>query len=161
MSKRLSYSKFGEDGFEDYYAMVSKDEVMRYTTGKAYTLEQAKAKFKKVIDINKQHPEIGNFSVRLLDSNEFIGLSKITYMKEGEAELGYSIIPKFWGLGYGTEMTTRMVKLAKCTPYVERLMAIVDPKNGASIRILTKHGLSLSEITTWENLPAHFYRMEL
>ena len=83
------------------------------------------------------------------------------YLKDGEAELGYSMLPKFWGFGYGTEMATRMVELAKATTVVKRLVAIVDPKHKASIRILTNLGLTLSEITTWENLPAHFYRLEL
>ena len=79
LSARLKYSKFTEEDFQDYYNLVSKDEVMRYTTGKAYTLDQAKVKFQKVIEINGQYPEIGVFSVRITYSNEFIGLSKITW----------------------------------------------------------------------------------
>ncbi len=161
LSARLKYTKFAEEDFQDYYDLVSKVEVMRYTTGKPYTLEEAKDKFQKVIEINNQYPKIGVFSVRIIHSNEYIGLSKITFIKDGEAELGYSILPKFWGVGYGTELTTTMVELAKANPLVERLMAIVDPENDASIRLLTKHGLTLSEITTWQNLPAHFYRREL
>ena len=161
LSPRLTYTKFPEENFQDYYDLVSKDEVMRYTTGKAYTLEKAKIRFQKMLKINEEFPEIGVFSVRVVETNEFIGISKITFIKDGEAELGYSMLPKFWGVGYGTEMTTRMIKLAKATPFVTRLMAIVDPEHNASIRILTKHGLTLSEISTYENVPAHFYRLTL
>lgn len=160
-SNRLKYSKFKEEDFQDYYDLVSKDEVMRYTTGKAYKLDEAKTKFQKVLKLNEEFSEIGVFSVRIIETNEYIGIAKVTYIKDGEAEIGYSFIPKFWGVGFGTEATTRMIELAKNTAYVKRLMAIVDPEHKASIRILTKHGLTLSEITTWENLPAHFYRIEL
>ena len=160
-SKRLTYSKFGKDDFEDYYDLVSKDEVMRYTTGKAYTLEKANARFQKLLAMNAEFEEIGVFAVRISATDEYIGVAKITFIKDGEAEIGYSFLPKFWGFGYGTEAATRMVELAKSTPYVKRLMAIVDPKHKASIRILTKHNLSLSEVGTYEGLPAHFYRLEL
>jgi len=150
-----------EDDFQDYFDLVSKDEVMRYTTRKAYTLDQAKARFKKLLSLNQEFDEIGVFSVKIQETGDYIGVAKVTFIKDGEAEIGYSFLPKFWGMGYGTEATSRMVELAKSTSYVKRLMAIVDPEHKASIRILTKHGLILSKIGTYENLPAHFYRLEL
>jgi len=160
-SNRLKYSKFNEDDFTDYFSLVSKLPVMRYATGKAMNLEQAQEKFKKVIEINKQFSKIGVFSVRSIENNEFIGLAKITFLKDGEAELGYSMLPKYWGKGYGTEMSTRMVELAQATPVVKKLMAIVDPENKPSVRILRKQGLSFSEKTTMDGLPAHIYRRYL
>ena len=160
-SKRLTYSKFRKEDFKNYFDLVSKDEVMRYTTGKAYTFEEANARFEKLLAMNQEFDEIGVFSVNIIETGEYIGVAKVTYIKDGEAEIGYSFLPKFWGFGYGTEATTRMVELARNTPYVKKLMAIVDPEHKASIRILTKHNLTLSEVGTYEGLPAHFYRMEL
>jgi len=82
LSDKLKYTKFRKEDFQDYYDLVSKDEVMRYTTGKAYTLEEAKAKFNIVLKINEEFTEIGVFSVRIIETNEFIGISKITYLNE-------------------------------------------------------------------------------
>ena len=160
-SKRLSYIKFKEENFQDYFDLVSLDAVMRYTTGKGYTLKKAKDRFEQLLAMNAEYDEIGVFSVSILETGDFIGVAKVTYIKDGEAEVGYSFLPKFWGFGYGTEAMTTMVELAKNTPYVKRLMAIVDPEHKVSTRILTKHGMTLSEVGTWENLPAHFYRIEL
>jgi len=54
-----------------------------------------------------------------------------------EAELGFRLARRFWGRGYATEAAALV--LDRLTgPEVERVIAIIDPANAASIRVVEK-----------------------
>ncbi|SDI02510.1 Acetyltransferase (GNAT) domain-containing protein [Planococcus glaciei] len=62
-----------------------------------------------------------------------------------ELELGYSIVPRYQGYGYATEMAKAMVKCGLEQPGIERIIAGCDNDNFASIRVLEKAGLKRFE----------------
>ncbi|MDN7245640.1 GNAT family N-acetyltransferase [Planococcus shenhongbingii] len=62
-----------------------------------------------------------------------------------ELELGYSIVPRYQGYGYATEMAKAMVKWGLEQPGIERIIARCDNDNFASIRVLEKAGLKRFE----------------
>ena len=65
----------------------------------------------------------------------FKGLSS-----DGCVEIGYGLLPEFFGCGYATEAVTAMVKWASNQPNVKRIEAETDPDNKASQRVLEKSG---------------------
>ena len=55
-------------------------------------------------------------------------------------EIGYHVLPGFWGLGYATEAARRIVEAAfEATP-LESIFATFDPENSASREVLIKAG---------------------
>lgn len=59
---------------------------------------------------------------------------------EGEAEIGYAVLPAFRGRGYATEATAALVDWAFAHPDVVRVAAQAEPSNLASVRVLEKAG---------------------
>lgn len=59
---------------------------------------------------------------------------------EGEAEIGYAVLPAFRGLGYATETTAALVEWAFAHPNVVCVAAQAEPSNLASVRVLEKAG---------------------
>ena len=55
------------------------------------------------------------------------------------AEIGYGLLPEFWGKGFISEAMNAMVDFGLNKLQVHKLYAIVDPKNVASIKILEKN----------------------
>ncbi len=58
-----------------------------------------------------------------------------------EVELGYDLLPAFWGRGYATEAATAVLCWALTSLALERVVAVTKPANVASVRVLEKAGL--------------------
>jgi RimJ/RimL family protein N-acetyltransferase len=58
-----------------------------------------------------------------------------------EIELGYRLARLAWGRGYATEAAHAVRDLAFTTLGLKRLIAMIDPANGASIRVAEKIGM--------------------
>jgi RimJ/RimL family protein N-acetyltransferase len=64
--------------------------------------------------------------------------------ERGSVEIGYSLLPRWQGRGYGTELAASLVTWAFGNPQVERVIAITYPELAASMRVLEKNGFQLT-----------------
>lgn len=159
-SKRLVYDKFKREDFDHYYALVGNVEVMRWITGHARSLEESKRIFEYVLQTNRESVETGYFAISQSQDNRFIGLGKIIMQNHKKAEIGYALLPASWGKGYGSEISQTLVEYASAISYIKEIVAIIDPENRASKKILLKCGLELEETCTIDNLPAEVYKLK-
>jgi ribosomal-protein-alanine N-acetyltransferase len=60
--------------------------------------------------------------------------------KRGDIEVGYRLLPKFWGKGFATEGTRRLVKYGFADCELSRIVAITNPEHKASQAVLLKCG---------------------
>lgn len=81
----------------------------------------------------------------------------------GEAELGFRVERLFWGHGYATEAGTALISHAKTIPALDRVVAVVDPNNLASVRVLLKLGMSYEADIMFDgyDYPDHRYALRL
>ena len=86
---------------------------------------------------------------------------------EGDFELGWWIWKDFWGQGLALEAITPFVTHAR-NMGLERVVAVIDPPNSASIRVAEKLGMHFERtvsaretVATREDKPACIYAMEL
>lgn len=81
---------------------------------------------------------------------------------EREAELGFRLARRSWGRGYASEAAKAVVEDAFGSDKVDRLIGIVDPNNGASVRVLQKLGMSFVRPITFEgyDYPDHLYVLD-
>jgi len=77
-----------------------------------------------------------------------------------EAEIGYMILPEYWGKGYGGKIAELLIKKAKKTN-LNVLKAIIDPSNIPSRKILMKQGLSSYIICGIGELPGEILSLRL
>ncbi len=160
-SERLTLSIITKAEIADYAKLVMNEEVMKYITGKALTWQETEQKFNKIIEINEHQPKIGYFLARKKEDNTMVGLAKLVHTSRQEAELGYSLLPGSWGRKYATEMAKCLIQYASTMLNIERLIAIVDPENPASIKVLTKQGFKLTSTGSIDGLPAAYYSLDL
>lgn len=60
--------------------------------------------------------------------------------QEGTVEIGYSVLPRFQGRGYATEMVRALADWALAQPGVVRVVAETEWVNPASVRVLARAG---------------------
>jgi ribosomal-protein-alanine N-acetyltransferase len=139
-SLRLYHQRMTEDDRQNYLLLVSNPDVMRYISNEALNAEIGNSRFGKVLQTNEQYQDLGIFAVHEIGTGSYVGLSKLTHISSGTAELGYALLPDFWGKGYGTEISQRMLELAYSIPRLHTLEAYIHPDNTASQHILEKCG---------------------
>ena len=84
----------------------------------------------------------GLYLVVLKETNEPIGMCGL--IKRGgleDVDIGYAFLPKFWSKGYAVESALAVKAYAKNAIGLHRIVAITDPANAGSIRVLEKIGL--------------------
>lgn len=158
---RLEYSKFKEEEYLLYHELTSNEKVMHHIKGRTLTTVEIKKRFQKVLNLNKRYVRPGVFVVRDLDTKDYVGLAKATVYAKGEIEIGYAIMPSYWGNGLGTEISETMVNYSRSIRKAKTIVGITDPANIASKRILEKCGLSFFEEKLIDGLPGAVFKMNL
>ena len=84
----------------------------------------------------------GLYLVVLKETNESIGMCGLI-KRDGldDVDIGYAFLPEFWSRGYAVESALAVKEYAKNAIGLRRLVAITDPANRGSIRVLEKIGL--------------------
>jgi RimJ/RimL family protein N-acetyltransferase len=83
----------------------------------------------------------GLFCVEEKSSGEPIGMCGLLKRAElNDVDLGYALLPEFWSKGYAVESASSVMRLAKETFGLNRVVAITSPNNETSIRVLEKLG---------------------
>jgi len=84
----------------------------------------------------------GLYLVQLKDTGESIGICGLI-KRDGleDVDIGYALLPRYWSRGYAVEAARATKAYAKDVIGLKRLVAIVDPANEGSVRVLEKIGL--------------------
>lgn len=163
MNKGIYLEKFTSMDFDKYFKLVSNERVMAMITGRAISLDEAVKRYNSVLSNNKLHNLFGNFKVMEISTNKFIGsaLLKVEERSSTEAELGYMLLPDYWGKGIGSEIAKLLIDKAKESKQINKIIAIIDPNNIASRKILIKNGFTTHMICEMDGLPGEILSMKI
>jgi len=85
--------------------------------------------------------------VVLKETSESIGMCGLIKRDTLEdVDIGYAFLPKFWARGYAVESARAVKEYAKNVIGLKRIVAITDPLNEDSIRVLEKIGLQFEKM---------------
>ena len=77
-----------------------------------------------------------------------------------ETDLVYVFMPAFWGKGYATEAAGQIAAYAFGELGLESMIAIIDPRNGASAGVARKLGMRLErEALRPDGVTRQIYRL--
>jgi ribosomal-protein-alanine N-acetyltransferase len=96
------------------------------------------------------------------ETGEFIGqcgLLAQTVDGIDEVEVGYHILPKFWGNGYAPEAAKLFLNYGFNNTSVDSIISIIDIRNSKSQRVADKNGLVREQQTRWNEKDIFVYRM--
>ena len=106
------------------------------------TLDDARAYIVKGPGASYAKNGFGLYLIVLKETNESIGMCGLI-RREGleDIDIGYALLPRYWSKGYAVEAAQAVKEYAKDVVGLKRIVAIVDPANQGSIRVLEKIGL--------------------
>ena len=163
MEARFYLQKLNEDDFEAFYCLAGNGQVMKMITGKPQTREEARVKFNALLGNQRWKASLGSFMIFQQGSADLMGFAKVEIKSANqyEAELGYMLLPKFWGSGYGTEIAEFLLRKAESDPDLTRIYALVDPANSASRKILLRLGFKSEKSGHLDGLPTEIFGRKL
>ena len=139
---RLLIRPLSPRDLEGVHAVFSDAEVMRYVPGGACDRDGSKARLQALIEHQRDHG-FSKWAVIEMESRRLIGDCGLQYLDGGpEIELGFHIVRSRWGCGLASEAARACLQWA-LAERPESVVAIADPANEASIRVLEKIGMRL------------------
>ena len=161
VSQRLIFRKLTDVDAAFYIPMAMNEEVMKFITGRPLTLPEACERFDNMLDTNKRNKDAGFYCVHEKSNADYIGLGKMVYINNNTAEIGYSLLPQYWGNRYASEMAGCFIKHAQRHPSVKSLIAVVNPENIASKRLLEKNGFGWIDTGFVNSLAVEIHQLDL
>lgn len=76
-----------------------------------------------------------------------------------ELEIGYSLLPEFWGKGYALEAAAKCKDFAFENDLAKSLISIICHTNTPSQRVALKNGMSVEKETTYKGNQVFIYRI--
>ena len=89
------------------------------------------------------------------------GLIKRTVEETAELEIAYSIIPKYWGNGYATEIASQMRIYATEHQLAPSFISIISLENITSKNVARKNGMSKVKTTSYQGQVVDVFRLVL
>ncbi len=122
---------------DDYHRLTGDPEVMRYITGRASSPAESRREVERLAARFAGPAGFGVWKAALPDGT-FVGVGGlIPGEAEGTAEIGFRVLPCFWGQGFGLAIAYELLERAR-RQGLRELRATVDKANTASRRILDK-----------------------
>ena len=140
-TERLCLRQILASDLEDFYALRENDAVRRYIQRPPQTIEQVQEILQKTLSSHANNESI-SWAICFPDQPKLIGVMGFwrSTREHHYAEIGYSLLPEFWGKGIASEAMLPILKYGFEQMRLHRVEADVDPANAASVRLLEKFG---------------------
>lgn len=141
-TERLILREFTPDDAEDFYRIYSDAETMRFQfVPENYSVEVERYYLGRHIENYYETLGFGLWAVILKKNDRLIGRCGFVLQPiEGgeEIEISYLIEREFWNQGIASEAARATLKLGFEKYNFQRIVAFIDPRNVASIRVAEK-----------------------
>ena len=139
-TERLIVRHYTEEDADNFFLLNSDPEVMRYIRP-VKSREDTDLFFAEVIQYSKDHPAYGRMAVNEKHTNIFVGSFAVIPL-EGtlHMQLGYSLLPSYWGKGFATELTKAGLTYVFTQTNLEEIFGVTESANTDSQKVLLKSG---------------------
>lgn len=142
LTDRLRLRPYRADDVGAMFEVFGDHEVMRFSmSGGDASIAVTQARIDKLI----AHQDKFGFSLWVVEDRATgapLGDCGLKHLEDGpEVEVGYRFAKAHWGRGYASEAAAASVRYGFQELQLPRIVAVVDPLNTASCRVIEKIGL--------------------
>ncbi|UJH90475.1 GNAT family N-acetyltransferase [Antarcticibacterium sp. 1MA-6-2] len=138
-TERLLLRQFQQDDLENVFYGLSHPEVIRYYGVNYKSLEETQKQIKWFRELDVTGTGIW-WAITSLEEKQFLGGIGINSLNEDhqKAEIGYWLLPDFWGKGIIAEAGRELIQYAFKNLNLHRIEAYVEDGNQNSEKLLEK-----------------------
>lgn len=145
-TKRCLIREMGPDDLDDLYDLYADERIIQYTEPLFRDREKEKNYIEDYIENIYKYFGFGTWLIHRKEDGVLIGRAGFNY-RPGfeEAELGFVIGYPFWRNGYAYEVCRHLLYLGKSVFEFEKIQALADKDNTASVCLLEKLGFGYAQ----------------
>ena len=138
---RLIVRRFTGNDYENFFALNGDPDVMKYIRTVRTRAECDMALHDQIL-VPKPHEWLGRWAVDVKENGVFAGSFVIVPIPgdEEKIQLGYALLPAFWGKGFATELTKAGIEYFRNRTPLDILYAVTETPNINSENVLVKNG---------------------
>jgi RimJ/RimL family protein N-acetyltransferase len=159
-TERLTAERLRPEHFPDYARLFQDARVMATLSTDGLPLPDGEVA--DWLRSSLQHWDRHGYGVWIFrEEGRFIGRAGLGNCEVGgrpEVELGFALLPEFWGRGLATEMARSMLRLAFERIGLRHVVGFTTAANRASRRVMEKAGFRFEGEAVQADLPHVFYR---
>jgi [ribosomal protein S5]-alanine N-acetyltransferase len=141
-TERLLVRHYTEEDADNFFLLNSDPEVMRYIRP-VKNRQDTDLFFAEVIQYSKNNPAYGRMAVNEKHSGIFVGSFAIIPLENTiHMQLGYSLLPAYWGKGFATELTKAGLNYVFTQTNLEEIFGVTETENTDSQKVLLKSGFT-------------------
>lgn len=147
-SKRLFLRALQEDDYPLFSSVFSNEEVMKYAYMDQITEQNDMDRyFRSIMDSDEvnQTRDVYILPAFLRENGDFIGFGEIIVnyhlSKVKFGEIGYFLLPRYWGSGYATEIAEVLTEKCFRELKMHKVVATCNANNASSENIMKKIGM--------------------
>jgi ribosomal-protein-alanine N-acetyltransferase len=139
-TERLVVRHYTAQDADNFFLLNADPDVMRYIRP-VRNRADTDLFFADVMRYSTKNPAYGRMAVLDKKSGEFVGSFAIIPIEQTDLmQLGYSLLPKYWGRGYATELVKRSLVYIFTATDIEEIFGVTESLNRASQHVLLKSG---------------------
>jgi len=146
LTERLELTEIAWIDLENIHRLQSDYLVDEFNTvGLPKNIEETKMNIEPYMDARNDNPQSKyTWNLKINDTKEFIGLAgiKLSLDKFKIGEIFYKLSPEYWGKGYATEVSMKLVEIGFEIFNLHRIEAGCAVNNIKSIKVLEKSGMT-------------------
>jgi [ribosomal protein S5]-alanine N-acetyltransferase len=141
-SDRLLLRQITPDDVNEIFALRSNADIMKYIPRPLVTNNEEALEHIKMIQDKIEKNEGINWAITIKGNPKLIGIIGHYRMRweHFRSEIGYMLLPEYYGQGITTEAIKLMVDFGFYQMNMHSLEGVLDPANTASARVLEKNG---------------------
>jgi [ribosomal protein S5]-alanine N-acetyltransferase len=162
-TKRLHFRLLRDDDFDTWLPFFSTPESEKFLglAGIPTPIERCRKWFELVN--NRYKNDLGGMNALIeKHTDAFIGQCGLLVQEvddNKELEIGYSILPEFWGKGFATEAAQKCKEFAFTNSVTSTLISIIHIENYRSEKVALKNGMQLEKQTVFKDMPVNVFRV--
>lgn len=154
-TERLILRKFRLPDLDDLLAVMADPQVMRFSISGPWDRDRTQHFLEEcLVDYSEARWGFGRWATIHKQDDRLIGFSGLARWDDvdgsPEVEIGYRLLPEYWGQGLGTESARASRDYGFRQLRLPRLISLIQPGNLASVRVAEKTGMVCEkEILKW------------
>lgn len=161
-TERLILRRLEPGDLDDLARLYADPDVRRHFPDGTMTRDQTREELDWFVAGDPDHPGLGLWATIHKPTGRFIGrcgLIPLTIDGVAEVEVAYLIDKAFWRQGLGSEAARALVAHGFGRLGLNRIIALIDPPNEASVRTARAAGLAFERTAVVEGEPCAIYRI--
>ena len=139
-TERLLVRELKTTDLKFFDELQGNPKVMRFVSSKVGDYKENKQELERLITLySKTENDFLILAIELKSIEELIGTVALVKTDDGEDEIGYRFIERFWGKGFGKEVVPELIEYCGKLGLTE-LMAYVSYENKPSLKIIEQNG---------------------